>query len=160
MATTEISAVNLADVPNSITWDVVAAASFQNLPTLTDDQANALISACQIRLLSELCLTAIPTDNLAAWQMLLANYVAAVVAANKSGIVPVQSKSVRNFSITIGNNGQINLKAFYDNFSDLLGMFSQCHNGVMFQSPNIQNEDFPDGLRPGDILPDLPAGRW
>jgi len=153
--------VNLADIPNSITRDDLAVTSISssNLAALTDDQLSFLITACQIRLMAELCITEIPTENVEAWTMLLANYVAAVFAANKSGIVATLAKQVRNFHIQYGNNGKIELKNFYSNFSDLIGMFSQCTNGVMMQKPFYANEDWPDGIRPGDSMPDWPIGR-
>ena len=155
----DVNNINLDDVKNSITRDDVSALAFVNLAPLDDTQAEAFIHASQIRMMSALCLDAIPTENLGAWKMLFANYVAAVYQANKSGIVPTTARSIRNFSESFGNDGQVDMKAFYCDNSDLIGMFSRCSDGVGFQSRYWQNEDWPDGIRPGDMLPDWPAGR-
>lgn len=155
-----ITQTNLDDVANSITGDDVMALAFVTLSPLTDDQKNTFIHAAQIRLMAGLCLTSVPTTNVAAWKMLLANYVAAVYQANKSGIVPTTEKQVRNFRVMFGNQGSIDLKSFYSDFSDQIGMFQQCKTNIMFDGGNWQSDDFPDGIRPGDMNPDFPSGRW
>lgn len=147
---------NLDDVTNSITADDVLALAFENLKALTDDQQTTFIHACQIRLMAGLCLTTAPTDNVSVWNMLLANYVAAVYQDNKSGITKTISKQVRNFKVQFGG---AEIRTFYAEFSDLLGMFDNCHTNIMFDGGNWQSDDFPDGIRPGDTNPDWPMGR-
>jgi len=152
--------VDLTDydaIPNSITRADVLNLGFNTLKPLDDESADKFIQASQTVLLKALGLKAIPTINVTSWEFLLANFVAAVFAVNKSGVVSTNSKSIRNFTISYGS---IDMKNFYMDHQGLIGLFNQNHTAIMFDGGNWQSDDFPDGYRAGDINPDWPTGRW
>lgn len=125
--------------------------------SVTDAQFVVLSHACETRLLAMLCMTAPPdpqTDDYDSWQSLLANWIKAVYAVNKSGITRTVSKSMRNFSVSYGDNGEVALKSFYSNFQDLIGLFSQCSTGVEFQTDRVPLIYAPDSVNPANMFPD------
>ena len=127
--------------------------------SVSDADLATFTAGCETRLLAMLCMTDPPASTDAdyqSWLMLLSCWVKAVYAANRSGIIPTASKSIRNYSTSYGNNGEIVLSAFYSNMSDLIQMFNACDESVQFQSdwnPIIYS---PDATYPRSLTPDAP----
>lgn len=130
------------------------------LPTdLPEDDFTRIANACELSLRSLLCRSdsPLPSDpKYNTWLMLLAGWVKATYAAQKSGIDRTTAKSVRNFSVSKGNDGKVDLSDFYDNMSPLISMFSQCGSGVDFQTDLIPLIYAPDVTDIANRMPDAP----
>ena len=125
--------------------------------SVSDTQFATLSHACEARLLAMLCMTAPPapqSDDYDSWLSLLANWIKAVYAVNNSGVTRTVSKSMRNFRVLYGDNGEVALKSFYSNFQDLIGLFSQCSTGVEFQTDRVPLIYAPDSVNPANMFPD------
>lgn len=116
-------------------------------------------NACELALRSLLCRSdsVLPDDpKYNTWLMLLSAWIKATYAVQRAGIDRTTSKTVRNFSVSKGNDGKVDLSDFYDNFSTLISMFSKCGSGVDYQTDLLPLIYAPDVTDIGNRMPDAP----
>ena len=126
---------------------------------MSEDDFTRIANACELSLRSLLCrsdsiLPANPNYN--AWLMLLSAWIKVTYKVQKTGIDRTTAKSVRNFSVSKGNDGKVDLSDFYDNMSTIISMFSMCGSGVDFQTDLLPLIYAPDVTDLGNIIPDAP----
>lgn len=127
--------------------------------SVSDGDWVTFCESCEARLLAALCRSdnvKPDSDDYTSWLSLLANWCKAVYAANQSGIRPTTAKSMRNFSVSYGADGAVDLKNFYRNFSDLIAKFSECGSGVAMQSDWTSVVYAPESVQPQNLLQDAP----
>ena len=119
-----------------------------------DSQAEPIVcKTTESRLLAALCLTTPPDDD--DYRFLLANLIALTLTVIQQGWRTVQSKSVRNFSVSYAGD-RAAMRDFYHDYADLLNKFSQCGSRVEMQSNWNQIIYAPDALQLSGLLPDNP----
>lgn len=132
-------------------------------PTMSDVDFNTLCQTAEIRLLSALCRDDHPAEDdplYPVWTTLLANWIRAMWSAIETGIDHVTSIAPRNFRVEFGDDGQIELADFWDDWADVLGLFSECKDGtgIAYQRDYSWWQWAPDGFSPTEVWPDLPPG--
>lgn len=148
-----------------ITRDTIGALSGgSGVPiTMSDNDFETLCHTAELRLLSALCREEPPAEsdkNYPAWLMLLANFIRAMWSAIEVGVDHVTSIAPRNFRVTFGDDGNVDLADFWRDWSDILGIFSQCPDGagIAYQTDYSWARWAQDGLVPTELWPDLPPG--
>lgn len=100
--------------------------------SLEEEDWKTLVSVASMRLASFLCLSQFPelTDNNKDLAMLLSNFIAAVLKFQGDGDT-IQSKNVRNFTISFKSNSAINaFSQINTQYPDIIGKYSECDLGV------------------------------
>lgn len=95
--------------------------------SLTQSDFDELVVVAKMRLASFLCLDAFPelTDENKDLAMLLANFIAGVV--NFQGVPEtVNSKSVRNFTISFNTSATDAFSNLYKQYADIIDKYSEC----------------------------------
>ena len=114
--------------------------------------------ACEVSLRALLCRSdsVLPGDShYDSWLMLLSAWIKATYAVNRKGVDRTTSKSVRNFSVSSGNDGRLEIADFYSNQATLISLFSNCGSGVDFQTDLLPLIYAPDSIGTAHN-PDLP----
>lgn len=90
-----------------------------------------IVNVAKTRLASLLCLDGWPTDVADDLEMLLANFICAVLRFQGTPEASVSSKSVRNFTISFNSDSAVNAFAqLGNNYSDVIEKYSQCGSGM------------------------------
>lgn len=86
-----------------------------------------LVAVAESRLASFLCLTTFPTTPADDLKMLLANFIAATIK-HQQGAENVQSKSVRNFTISFKTTTAADaFAAIAQDYGDIIDAYSNCN---------------------------------
>ncbi len=86
-----------------------------------------IVAVAKERLASFLCLEQYPDDASDSLNMVLANFICAVLKHQGNGAEAVASKSVRNFTISFTNDTAKDVYAqIYRNYADVLDRYSMC----------------------------------
>ncbi len=106
----------------------------------TDAQWKRIVDVAKTRLASFLCLDRWPETMADDLEMLLANFICAVLRWQGTPEASVSSKSVRNFTISFENDGAVNAFAqVAKNYSDIIEKYSQCDTGMAVERSKIYN---------------------
>lgn len=90
-----------------------------------------IVDVAKTRLASFLCLENWPTEIADDLEMLLANFICAVLRWQGTPEASVSSKSVRNFTISFNSDSAVNAFAqVAKNYSDIIEKYSQCDSGL------------------------------
>lgn len=90
-----------------------------------------IVSVAQSRLASFLCLEQWPTEIADDLAMLLANFICAVIRWQGTPEASINSKSVRNFTISFKDDGAVNAFAqIAKNYSDIISKYSMCGDSM------------------------------
>lgn len=101
----------------------------------SEEDWGRIVGVASGRLASFLCLDVLPTDAGDDLQMLLANFICAVLNFQGSNNTQVSSKSVRNFTIHFDTNSAANAFAqVASNYSDIVERYSDCGTGLDVES--------------------------
>lgn len=102
--------------------------------SLSDDEWMALVTVAESRLMSLLCLNALPEDGDGKlpqdFRMLLANFICATLKFRGNPEAGISSKSVRNFTISFSTNDAASAFAqIARNYKDIIASYSECGLG-------------------------------
>lgn len=93
----------------------------------SDDDWETLVNVAEARLASFLCLDEFPEEPDDALVMLLANFMAAVIAHQGDTGEQIESKSVRNFTVRFATEKAANVFAILArNYGDIIDNYSKC----------------------------------
>lgn len=97
----------------------------------SDEDWQRIVNVAKTRLASLLCLDEWPADAADDLEMLLANFICAVLRFQGTPEASVSSKSVRNFTISFNSDSAVNAFAqLGNNYSDVIEKYSQCGSGL------------------------------
>jgi len=97
----------------------------------SDADWQRVVNVAKTRLASLLCLDSWPAEVADDLEMLLANFICAVLRFQGTPEASVSSKSVRNFTISFNSDSAVNAFAqLGDNYSDIIEKYSQCGTGL------------------------------
>ena len=90
-----------------------------------------IVNVAKIRLAAFLCLDKWPEQIADDLQMLLANFICAVLRWQGTPEAGISSKSVRNFTISFSSDSAVNAFAqVAKNYSDIVEKYSLCDSGL------------------------------
>lgn len=90
-----------------------------------------IVNVAKTRLASFLCLESWPETIADDLQMLLANFICAVLRWQGTPEAGISSKSVRNFTISFNSDSAVNAFAqVAKNYSDIIEKYSMCDSGL------------------------------
>lgn len=99
-----------------------------------------IVNVAKTRLASFLCLDKWPDTMADDLEMLLANFICAVLRWQGTPEASVSSKSVRNFTISFSSDGAVNAFAqVAKNYSDIIEKYSQCDSGLTVEKSKFYN---------------------
>ena len=99
-----------------------------------------IVTVAETRLASFLCLDSWPTSMADDLEMLLANFICAVLRWQGTPEASVSSKSVRNFTISFKDDSAVNAFAqVAKNYSDIVEKYSLCGTGMTVEKSKIYN---------------------
>lgn len=97
----------------------------------SDEDWKRIVNVAKVRLASFLCLENWPSEIADDLEMLLANFICAVLRWQGTPEAGISSKSVRNFTISFNSDGAVNAFAqIAKNYSDIIEKYSQCDSGL------------------------------
>lgn len=97
----------------------------------SDADWQRIVNVAKTRLASLLCLDEWPAEVADDLEMLLANFICAVLRFQGTPEASVSSKSVRNFTISFNSDSAVNAFAqLGNNYSDVIEKYSQCGSGL------------------------------
>lgn len=97
----------------------------------SDEDWQRIVDVAKTRLASLLCLDSWPAEVADDLEMLLANFICAVLRFQGTPEASVSSKSVRNFTISFNSDSAVNAFAqLGNNYSDIIEKYSQCGSGL------------------------------
>lgn len=97
----------------------------------SDADWQRIVNVAKTRLASFLCLDQWPATIADDLEMLLANFICAVLRWQGTPEAGISSKSVRNFTISFNSDSAVNAFAqVAKNYSDIIEKYSQCDSGL------------------------------
>lgn len=110
--------------------------------TVTYSEADwkRIVAVAKTRLASFLCLDLYPEQTADDLEMLLANFICAVLRWQGTPEASVSSKSVRNFTISFNSDSAVNAFAqVAKNYGDIIEKYSQCDSGLKVEHSKSYN---------------------
>ena len=99
-----------------------------------------IVNVAKTRLASFLCLESWPEQIADDLEMLLANFICAVLRWQGTPEASVSSKSVRNFTISFDKDSAVNaFSQLAKNYSDIIEKYSQCDSGLKVEKSKVYN---------------------
>lgn len=99
-----------------------------------------IVNVAKTRLASFLCLDSWPETIADDLEMLLANFICAVLRWQGTPEAAVSSKSVRNFTISFDKDSAVNaFSQLAKNYSDIIEKYSQCDSGLRVEKSKVYN---------------------
>lgn len=93
-----------------------------------------IVDVAKTRLASFLCLESWPETVADDLEMLLANFICAVLRWQGTPEAGISSKSVRNFTISFNSDSAVNaFTQIARNYSDIIDKYSLCDSGLMVE---------------------------
>jgi hypothetical protein len=106
----------------------------------SDTDWQRIVNVAKTRLASFLCLESWPEQVADDLEMLLANFICAVLRWQGTPEASVSSKSVRNFTISFSSDSAINAFAqVAKNYSDIIEKYSLCDSGLEVEKSKVYN---------------------
>lgn len=97
----------------------------------SDADWQRIVNVAKTRLASFLCLPEWPSDMADDLEMLLANFICAVLRWQGTPESSISSKHVRNFTISFKDDSAVNaFSQVAANYSDIVEKYSQCSSGM------------------------------
>lgn len=92
----------------------------------SQDEFDKIVNVAKTRLASFLCLSDLGNDLADDLEMVLAQFIALIMIDNSDNGEHIESKRVRNFSITFTNNTANIFAKLAKNYGDILNRYSEC----------------------------------